>query len=222
LLIGFLFSIRLFPSDRTTKNYDIQNFKKIEISDGMILKLNQSSTYSIEVNAEKEDFEYLKLEKKGTTLEIYIDKNNYRKRGDINISISLPELTKLDLSSGSVADISMKIDDAFEGELSGGSELSGNLTCSNITFNLSGGSTTDIKGTAKNFNADGSGGSIFHLKDFSVKNVNADFSGGSHLDITMNGILNADASGGSRIVYYGNAVISNTDFSGGSGISKGD
>ena len=222
LLAAFLFSTQVFCSDRSTKKYDIQDFKKVEISNGMQLKLNQSSSYSIEVNAEKEDFEYLKVVKKGSSLQIYIDKNNYQKKGDINIIISLPELTGLDLSGGSVADISMKIIDSFEGELSGGSELSGNLTCDDITIDLSGGSTTDLKGTAKNFHSEGSGGSIFHLKDFSVTNVNADLSGGSILKINMNGTLDVDASGGSKVVYYGNAKPGNTDFSGGSGISKGD
>jgi hypothetical protein len=87
---------------------------------------------------------------------------------------------------------------------------------------LSGGSWVEISGNGKNLSVDGSGGSNFKLKNFSVENVNAELSGGSQVVITMNGELNTDQSGGSHLTYYGKASIGNTDFSGGSGVSKGD
>ena len=188
----------------------------------MLLKIDQSSSYSIEINAEKEDFEYLKVEKKGSTLEIYIDKNNYRKHGDIKVIIQLPALKGLALSGGAQGKISMDVKDDFEGELSGGAEITGNLSCADINLEVSGGSVVSLSGNGTNLTADASGGSIYHLKDFSVKNVNVDLSGGSRLEIQMNGTLNIDASGGSRVVYYGNAKMGSTDFSGGSGVSRGD
>jgi hypothetical protein len=38
----------------------------------------------------------------------------------------------------------------------------------------------------------------------------------------MNGRLNADQSGGSSVVYYGNATMGTTDLSGGASVSKGE
>jgi hypothetical protein len=217
LLSGFIYS-----ADRPTKKYDYKDFHKVEVSNGMLLNIIQSSSYSVEVSADESDFEYLQVVKKGNTLKVYIDRNNYRKKGDIQINIKMPVLTGLDLSGGSRGEVSMNIKDNFNCELSGGAEVSGNLNCKDINIEVSGGSTVNFSGRGNNLTADASGGSIYHLKDFAVKNVDVDLSGGSRLEINMNGTLDVDASGGSRVIYYGSANIGSTDFSGGSGISQGD
>ncbi len=212
----------IFSADRTTKKYDYKDFSKVEAGSGMLLNINQSSSYSISVNADQEDFEYLKVEKKGNSLMFYIDKNNYHRHGEIRISIEMPSLTGIDLSGGAQGKLSMDTKENFEGELSGGAEISGKLSCKDINFEISGGSVINLSGTASDLTADASGGSIYHLKDFSVKNVDVDLSGGARMEINMNGTLNVDASGGSKVVYYGKAKLGSTDFSGGSGISQGE
>jgi len=222
LAVYLITSVNSYPADRTTKKYDFKDFSKVEAGSGMLIDISQSSSYSIEINAEQEDFEYLKVEKKGNSLEIYIDKNNYRKHGDIKIKIQMPLLRGIDLSGGAEGKMSMDIKDNFECGLSGGAVLSGNLSCRDINLETSGGSVINLNGSGENLIVEGSGGSIYRLKDFSVKNVDADLSGGSRLEIKMNGTLDVDGSGGSRVVYYGNAKLGHTDFSGGSGISQGD
>ena len=98
--IYLITSANTYPADRTTKKYDLNNFSKVEAGSGMLVNISQSSSYSIEINAEQEDFEYLKVEKKGNSLEIYIDRNNYRKHGDIKVKIQMPSLRGIDLSGG--------------------------------------------------------------------------------------------------------------------------
>ncbi len=190
---------------------------------GMKVDISQSDNYSIEVNADERDFEYLRVEKDGDELKFYIDKNFYHKKGDINIKISMPALTAINLSGGSIGSIVMSVSSKdFDCGLSGGSILKGELQCSNIEMGLSGGSQATLKGNGKNVEMDGSGGSIFYLKDFKVNNADVSLSGGSQVSINMNGTLNADQSGGSQVTYYGKVDLGNTSFSGGSGIRKGD
>ncbi len=227
----FTFIIALFicllisnsASAQQSKKYDYRDFTKVEAGWGMELKITQSDNYYIEVEADQKDFEYLKVEKHGSSLKFYIDKNSYRKRGDIDITIKMPALTGLDLSGGAEANIDMNISSKeFECELSGGAQLNGNLKCGDISLSSSGGGTTKLSGSGDNLNVDGSGGSEFKLKDFSVKDVNAEFSGGSELTVNMNGNLSSDQSGGSSIVYYGNANSVSSHSSGGSSVRKGD
>ena len=206
-----------------TKNYDYKNFTKVEAGWGMQLTITQSDDYFIEVKADEKDFEYLKVEKDGSSLKFYIDKHSYRKRSDIDITIKMPALTALDLSGGAEANIDMNISSKeFESELSGGAVLNGNLKCGDISLSSSGGATTKLSGRADNLNVDGSGGCQFKLKNFSVKNVNSELSGGSGLRVTMNGNLSSDQSGGSSIVYYGNANSVSSHSSGGSSVRRGD
>jgi hypothetical protein len=210
-------------SAQVKKKFDFSDFSKVSAGWGMYVNVSQGSEYNIEVEADSRDLEVLKVEKKKNTLKFFIDKSNYRKHGDININIKMPVLTDLKLSGGSHGIINMNIASKdFEADLSGGAELKGELQCGDISFECSGGSTVTLKGKANNLSARGSGGSEYDLKNFPVKDVNADLSGGSNLTVTSNGTINSDQDGGSEIVYYGNAKIGKTDFSGGSGITRGE
>ncbi len=223
IILSILLIISVSFAGETTQNFDYKNFSEVSVGYGMKVEISQSQTYSINVTAEQEDFEYLKVEKDNNGLRFYIDKRNYHKKGDINIKISMPSLEAIDLSGGSVGNIHMDVSsENFECNLSGGAILKGNLNCADIDFALSGGSQVTLEGKGNNTEIDGSGGSIFKLKEFSVKNAEISLSGGSQLSIDMNGTLDAAQSGGSQITYYGNAEIGNTSFSGGSGIKKGN
>jgi hypothetical protein len=206
-----------------TKKFDYKDFSSVSVGWGMNVKIDQSDSYSIEVKASQENLKYLKVEKSGETLRFYFDKHNWHKRGDIYISITMPELTELGLSGGSQGKIKMEIPGkSFESDLSGGSELHGNLKCTNTNLNLSGGSEVQLSGSGKDLKIEGSGGSEFKLKNFSVSDVDAELSGGSEVVVTMNGKLDVEASGGSEITFYGKAEYGHTSLSGGSEVTQGD
>jgi hypothetical protein len=221
-----LIAANVYSADKVTKTFDYKDFSSIDVSSGMYLNVTQSDNYSIEIKADESDFKYLKVEKKGETLKIYFHKSFFsffKKHNKVEINIKMPALAGLDLSGGSHANIQMdNSSKSFSADMSGGAYLEGNLSCGDAYFDISGGSGVNMTGKGKNLKIEGSGGSKFKLKDFSVDNVNADMSGGSHATVTMNGTLNTEQSGGSRIVYYGNMTLGQTDFSGGSGVSKGD
>ena len=223
LVVIIFFASYSIVNGQVTKNYDFTDFNAVNVGYGMKVDISQSDSYSILVEADERDFKYLKVEKEGSELEFYIDKNNYRRRSEINIKITMPALTEINLSGGSIGKISMDVaSENFDCDLSGGAILEGSLRCANIDIDLSGGSQLTLKGNGRNAEIDGSGGAIFHLKDFSIKDADISLSGGSIVSIDMNGTLNASQSGGSQITYYGKADIGSTSFSGGSGITKGD
>lgn len=211
-----------------TRTYDIKNFTGVSVGSGMHVTVTQSDNYSISITADEKDFKDLTVEKRNGSLDIYYDRSGWswfghHRRGDVEIKITMPELTSMDLSGGAEGDISMNVEGkSFSAETSGGAEIRGTLTCGNLSVETSGGSKVELSGKGNNLTADGSGGSKIKLKNFAVKNVNADLSGGSVVWVNMNGTLNSDQSGGSRLYYYGNVSLGNTSFSGGSGVSRGD
>lgn len=223
VLISLLFSSYSVVAGEVTRDYDYKDFQGVIVGYGMKVDISQSNSYSIKVEAEERDFEYLRVEKDGAELKFYFDKNGYHKRNEIKIKITMPSLTEINLSGGSIGKMSMDVQsENFDCDLSGGAILNGFLKCKNIDINLSGGSLLTLEGNGRNTEIDGSGGAVFHLKDFSVRDADISLSGGSVVSINMNGTLNASQSGGSQITYYGKADIRSTSFSGGSGITRGD
>ena len=83
----------------------------------------------------------------------------------------------------------------------------GDISVGVVNFNLSGGSHVTLSGSAASLDIDGSGGSHFNLEDFSVSNASIKLSGGSHATVDVNGTLDADISGGSRVSYIGQPIM---------------
>lgn len=104
----FLITSAAFAGE-ITKNYDYKDFQKVSVGWGMKVDISQSNSYSIEVKADEKDFEFLKVEKDGDNLKFYIDKRNYRREDEINIKITMPALTALNLSGGSIGNLSMDV-----------------------------------------------------------------------------------------------------------------
>jgi hypothetical protein len=203
----------------TTEMKDFGGFTKIEAHNGFQLEVIQSSTFSIEIAADDNLHEHIKVSKSGDTLKIELDGIWGCNSCILEGKISMPDLYKLDLSGGSRADISgFSLSHDFLVELSGGSRLEGDITIANADFNLSGGSRISFEGSGEDLDIDGSGGSRLNLEFFPVENVDIKLSGGGRGDINVNGILSVDLSGGSQVTYTGQPTLDDIDLSGGSTI----
>lgn len=209
-------------SAQTSREFNYNDFDVVSVGYGMNVTIEQASGYKISVETENEsDLKNLKVEQKGDKLQFFFEKN-YRKKGKVNIHVSLPELAGLNLSGGSKGKLTNKISDDFYFNLSGGSTLSGNLSCTGLDMNLSGGSRAELKGESGDVALNASGGSYLDFNDFQVEDLNANLSGGSSISVKTNGNLNIAASGGSKVTYFGEPKGQNNSLSGGSKVVKGN
>jgi hypothetical protein len=222
LIAAILYSTKL-SAQEIVKTYDNKDFNSVSLSHAMNCQLTQSDKYSIEIKADEEDFEYLKVEQKGNSIRIYIDKNNYSSDSEIKVKITMPELTDLNLSGASKVKLTMNVPGKnFSSKLSGSSYIEGSLTSGDIDISLSGSSKVKLNGKADDLDLHASGSSSLKLKDFAVKNADVQLSGSSLAELNLNGKLNTRQSGNSQIIYYGKADLGSTNFSGSSGIKKGE
>jgi hypothetical protein len=131
----------------------------------------------------------------------------------------MPELTKLDLSGGSTANMAMNVTNkSFSATISGGSELTGSLQAQRLELELSGGSQSNLTGEADTMNIGASGGSRIQQESFRVNKAGINLSGGSQAHVYVQDMIEVDASGGSQVYYRGTPKLGRTSFSGGSGI----
>lgn len=104
-------------------------------------------------------------------------------------------------------------------ELSGGSEIKmTDMVFEELDADLSGGSSIEIDGEATDLTLEASSGSSFELGGLQVHDANINLSGGSHGTIMLDGRLDANLSGGSRLEYIGEPTMGNITTSGGSSI----
>ena len=204
-----------------TEVYAFTDFTEVEVSSAFEFEIEQSSSYSINVTADDNIMEYVRVSQDGQTLKIGLRTVMWLGPVTLKVSVTMPELSGLDVSGasrGTVSDFSSNED--LDITVSGASRVTGDLVAGNVDFDISGASTIELEGSASDMVADVSGASSFKLDDFTVNNANVDFSGASSGTINLNGRLDADLSGASRLWYIGEPTMGDIDTSGVSTLSK--
>ncbi len=201
------------------------SFTKIKVSHSIDLFISQSETESVAVSATEQKFrDAIKTVVENGTLKIYYDGdkgwNNFSNR-KTRAYVSFKTLELLDASGASDIQVSGTITGtSLTLNLSGSSDFKGAVKVSNLKLDLSGASDVRIGGTATTVNIESSGASDIKGYGLAAEICTAKASGASDIEITVNKELNAHASGSSEIFYKGNAVIKEMHSSGSSSISK--
>lgn len=207
--------------DSETRTFDYTDFTRIEAHNGFHVEITESSSYSIEVTTDDNVWKYLDISKNGDTLVIEFEWNRSYTSVIKEAVITMPDIEGIQLSGGSKGEIDgFSSSNDFSAKLSGGSRLEGDITADDTDLNLSGGSRVTLSGSGDNLLVDSSGGSRVNLEEFPVKDANIKISGGGFADIDMDGILDANLSGGSKVIYSGDLELGDLDLSGGSTVSR--
>ena len=206
----------------TTERYDIGDITTINLQDDLNLYLIYSDSDYVEIQADENIQQYIDITK--------VD-NNITFSVENNVSLSDDESVKIYVYSKSISKVLGSGDADFHARdtmratqfdltLSGGSEFEGILVCDDLTVEISGDSDVDIAGYSTTLSLLSTGGSEFGDYSFIVEDLGAELSGASELNITVNGSITLDASGGSEVKYKGNAEVLSANLSGGSTLEQ--
>jgi hypothetical protein len=105
-------------------------------------------------------------------------------------------------------------------DVSGASEVTGELTAGDADLDASGASTIQLEGSGRNLAADASGASHMILAGFTVNNADINLSGASSGTVNLDGRLDAELSGASTLEYMGEPAMGDINTSGASTLSK--
>jgi len=206
-----------------TKSYDVKDFTGIEAQNGFQVELTKSGNFSIEITTDDNVLECIEVYKSGNILVIKPQGQEIRTYRSVTFraKITVPELHEIRLSGGSIANISgFNSSNDLDIGLSGGSRVDGDIIAGNADLDLSGGSRVLLEGRANDLVVSGSGGSQLDLEYFPVNSADIHLSGGGSAIVNLDGTLDVDLSGGSRVTYLGEPVMGDIDLSGDSIVKK--
>ena len=194
------------------------------------------------ITADDNLFEYMDVSQEGQTLKIGLTSTIAIPPRTLRAEVTMPEFYRLGLSGaarGTVFGFSSSGDLEFDMsgasslhihdvsaadikfDLSGASRVSGAITASgDVDFNLEGASKAELSGSANDIRIVASGASRLGLDDFPVQNADVSLSGASHGTVNLDGRLDADLSGASKLWYIGEPTMGDIHSSGGSTLSK--
>ncbi len=186
-----------------TKDYDLANFTAVNAGSAFQVEITQSDKYSVSVTVNESLVERLDVGVSGNTLHISLEPGyGITGAATMRAKVTLPELTSLDLSGASHTTLAgFNSDKKLKVEVSGASNLRGDLTCGDAQFNVSGASKVQLDGGAQELNVEASGASNVDLSNFASKNTVVNATGASKVNVDPSGTLTVDASGASTVRY---------------------
>ncbi len=224
-----------------TREYNISGFSGVAADDAFNVEVREGRAHSVSVTADSNVFKYLDVRRKGSTLQLGLKAGAPVTGATLSAVVTTPRLEAVALSGASDGSItgfrgslpltltlsgasSLAIDDAKTARtsvtLSGGSDLTGKMATTSITFSLSGASAVTLRGTAADATVTASGGSHVDLQSFVAKNATVNLSGASNGFVFANGDLRVKLSGASHLDYDGNPRLRAVDVSGGSSLRE--
>ena len=200
------------------------SFKSIKVSSGIYVFLSYADTEVLAVSASEEKYRNgIKTEITNGVLHIFYmgDKIRYGNNLKMNVYVGYKNLEQLQASGASnilVAGV-MELP-LLNVQLSGASQLKGQLKISDLNMKLSGASEAKLSGAVKTINVECSGASDVKAYDLIAENCNVKASGASDVNITVTNDMAANASGASNIYYKGTAELKLKQSSGASSVAR--
>lgn len=223
-----------------TESFNFSDFTGVEVGSAFEVEVVQSGSYSVSITADDNLFDYIQVSKEGTTLKIRLKMAQYIAT-TTRAEITMPQLRSLELSGAtrgtvsgfsSTENLGMEVSGAssldlmemsagdVELEISGASRVNGDIAAGDADFDVSGASNVQLQGSANDIIVDASGASSAELAAFPVHNANVILSGASNGTVNLDGRLDADLSGASRLSYIGQPTMGTINTSGGSTLRK--
>jgi len=224
-----------------TREFANENFSRVDVSATIRVDITRSDTYAVKVTANDNLFDYIEVTQTGDTLRLRLKPFFSFRNTTVNAVITMPDLRALNLSgassgelagfqSGGATDItvsgasrldivSLQAQDLTM-EISGASRANGFVEAGDGRFTVSGASNLELNGSADSARMDGSGASSLRMADFNILNATIGLSGASNASIQVNGKLDLELSGASRLTLGGNPTMGKVQISGASSLSR--
>ncbi len=203
----------------------ITGFNSIEVSGAINLYLSQGNEEAVAVSAADEELlNRIHTELRDNVLYIRFDSkglswNRNWQNNKIKAYITFNSLKKLEASGACNIKLTNQLKLAYlKVELSGASDLSGEVSITDLLISLSGASECKLSGSSSKTNIICSGASSVRAFDLICENAKIDVSGAASVRITVNKEISARASGASSINYKGAALMKDISSSGASSV----
>ncbi|WP_207496570.1 head GIN domain-containing protein [Aridibaculum aurantiacum] len=212
--------------DENVEVRQIPAFSGIELSGAVNLYLSQGNTTGVAVSAGDPKYNSkIKTEVRNGVLRITVDGGMWNgfslSDRKLKAYVSVADLNSLNVSGASLVRISGIVKaKQLQIQLTGASEIRGNIDADQLNMEVSGASVVKLAGIARQGNIDAAGASKINSYELQFNTLKASTSGASNMRVTVNKELNADASGGSSILYKGDAMSGRINASAGATIRK--
>lgn len=197
-----------------------ENFTEIRGSAGLDVYLTQGNEYKIMVEADENLQQFIETDITNGKLHITTSENISWSEAK-KVYVTFVEVNSIEASSGAeVVGKSLIKSETLSLKSSSGAELEVEVFSKDITAKTSSGAEIKVSGKASSLLAKASSGSELDAKELLVVTCTAEASSGANIKVNVKELLDANASSGADIRYYGNPTSVNANKSSSGSVKK--
>jgi len=195
-------------------------FDQIHVSRGMNVYVSQGSPAKVVVIADNNLHEVIETKVEGGVLKVYVNEN-IRWAKEKKVLVTIEKLSGLETSSGSnVWSQNQIMSENFEMKATSGAYITMDVNAKYLKAECSSGANIKLSGLAKEAELGTSSGANLKGEELKAENCKMKASSGGNVSSTVNGKLDAHASSGGNVVYYGEPTETDVNTSSGGNIHK--
>lgn len=204
----------------TEETRQVGEFDQIQVSRGMNVYVTQGSPAKVVVIADNNLHEIIETKVEGGILKVYVNEN-VRWAKEKKVMVTVEKLSGVKTSSGSNAWSQNQImSENLELKASSGANLTMDVNAKYLKADCSSGANIKLSGLAKEADFETSSGANLKGEELKAENCKMRASSGGNVSSTVNGRLEAHASSGGNVVYYGEPTETDVNTSSGGNIHK--
>lgn len=179
-----------------------EDFKKIDVSHGIIVIVEQSDNKSVTVEAD-DNIQKLIVTRVENDVLIVEASEGYNTDNTPKVTVKMPVINGLSSSSGSnIKSNNTLVSQNLTVDASSGSEIGISVEADMLTLETTSGSTMEVSGKALKLETSASSGSVIDAEKLQANEVSSQGSSGSSTDVTPIVSLTGKASSGASIGYH--------------------
>lgn len=188
----------------TKEERKVASFDAIKASAGINVYLFQGDEEKVVVETDENLQECLIVEVDGNVLKCYID-CSIRNSKKMNVYVNFDDLKAIEATSGSdiYGETIIKAN-TLELDASSGADIKVEVETISLNCDVSSGADITVHGTSDSFEGDASSGADIKARKLTTKKAKASSSSAGDISITVLEEINADASSGGDVNFYGN------------------
>lgn len=192
-----------------TESRDIEEFEGIHAKKGINLYITQGENTSVTIEADENLHNSITTEVEGDNL-IISNKNSIKNAKAFKVHVTTPKLEEIKALAGCNVYSQNKLEQhVIDISAMAGSNIKLDVDVIDLEVSASAGSNINLSGNVKNLNGKANSGSNIKAKDLKSMRAHLKVSSGSNFWTSTSQQLEASASSGGNIFYYGNP--SNTE-----------
>lgn len=195
-----------------TEERPVGDFTKVKGSSGLDVYLTEGSENKVVVEADENLLDLIETEVENGKLRIRSANNtNIGRAKAKKVHVTYVKLTSIEASSGSdMIGNSVIKSETLSLDTSSGADMELEILAKEVYAETSSGSDMKLTGKATKLRAKASSGSDLNARELMVIDCNADASSGADITVNVKERLDAEASSGGDVRYYGDpAAVSN-------------